>query len=79
MEWLQSISRTLADRTATQTITLTPDAVRTLLDVARIASHTSGERINAPLLCYVLGMMDARGVPLEKTAAVIKETLGEDA
>jgi Domain of unknown function (DUF6457) len=27
----------------------------TLLDLARIAAHVSGERTNAPLLCYLLG------------------------
>jgi hypothetical protein len=26
-----------------------------LLDLARIAAHTSGERTNAPLLCYLVG------------------------
>jgi hypothetical protein len=28
---------------------------RTLLDLARIAAHTSGDRTNAPLLCYLVG------------------------
>jgi hypothetical protein len=28
---------------------------RTLLDLARIAAHTSGDRRNAPLLCYLVG------------------------
>ena len=26
-----------------------------LLDLARIAAHESGERTNAPLLCYLVG------------------------
>jgi hypothetical protein len=30
-----------------------------LLELARIAAHESGERINAPLLCYLVGL--ARG------------------
>jgi hypothetical protein len=30
-------------------------AVATLLDLARIAAHESGERTNAPLLCYLVG------------------------
>jgi hypothetical protein len=34
---------------------LDDEAVHTLLDVARIAAHESGERTNAPLLCYLLG------------------------
>jgi hypothetical protein len=28
---------------------------RALLELARIAAHDSGERINAPLLCYLAG------------------------
>ena len=28
----------------------------TLLDLARIAAHDSGERTNAPLLCYLVGL-----------------------
>ena len=31
-------------------------AVSTLLDVARIAAHESGDRTNAPLVCYLLGL-----------------------
>ena len=27
----------------------------TLLDLARIAAHVSGDRTNAPLLCYLVG------------------------
>jgi hypothetical protein len=34
---------------------------RTLLDLARVAAHDSGERTNAPLLCYLLGIAVARG------------------
>jgi len=30
-------------------------AAATLLDLARIAAHESGERTNAPLLCYLIG------------------------
>ena len=38
---------------------LSDDDVRVLLDLARIAAHDSGERTNAPLLCYLVGR--ARG------------------
>ncbi len=34
---------------------LSDDDVRTVLDLARIAAHESGERTNAPLLCYLVG------------------------
>jgi hypothetical protein len=33
---------------------------RELLDLARIAAHTSGERTNAPLLAYLLGRASTR-------------------
>jgi Domain of unknown function (DUF6457) len=38
---------------------LSDDDVAVLLDLARIAAHESGERTNAPLLCYLVGR--ARG------------------
>jgi Domain of unknown function (DUF6457) len=34
---------------------LNEDDTGTLLDLARIAAHASGERTNAPLLCYLVG------------------------
>jgi hypothetical protein len=34
---------------------LSDEDVRTVLDLARIAAHESGERTNAPLLCYLVG------------------------
>jgi hypothetical protein len=38
---------------------LSEDEAAILLDLARIAAHDSGERTNAPLLCYLVGR--ARG------------------
>lgn len=34
---------------------LTDDDAQTILELARIAAHESGERTNAPLLCYLVG------------------------
>jgi hypothetical protein len=34
---------------------LDDEETRTLLELARIAAHESGERTNAPLLCYLVG------------------------
>ena len=46
----------------------------TLLDLARIAAHTSGARTNAPLLCYLVGRAQgARGVD-ELAEAVRRST-----
>lgn len=40
------------DRT---TLEIDDESAATLLDLARIAAHESGERTNAPLLCYLVG------------------------
>ena len=41
----------------------------TLLELARIAAHTSGDRRNAPLLCYLVGLAVAHGGDLDAIAA----------
>jgi hypothetical protein len=45
--------------------------VRTLLDLARVAAHDSGERTNAPLLCYLVGRASA-GADLETLADAVR-------
>jgi hypothetical protein len=47
-----------------------PDA-ETLLDLARIAAHESGDRRNAPLLCYLLGRA---GGDVERLAEIVRST-----
>jgi hypothetical protein len=39
---------------------LTQEEIDELLELARIAAHESGERTNAPLLCYLVGVVHAR-------------------
>jgi Domain of unknown function (DUF6457) len=39
---------------------LTQEEVDEILELARVAAHESGERINAPLLCYLVGAAHAR-------------------
>ncbi len=34
--------------------------IEELLELARIAAHESGERTNAPLLCYLVGLAHGR-------------------
>jgi tRNA threonylcarbamoyladenosine biosynthesis protein TsaB len=51
---------------------LEPEAVATLLDLARIAAHESGKRTNAPLLCYLVGRATASGAPLDAVAAALR-------
>jgi hypothetical protein len=38
-------------------VELTDEDAATLLDLASIAAHESGQRVNAPLLCYLVGRL----------------------
>jgi hypothetical protein len=42
------------------TLDLTQGEIDELLELARIAAHESGERTNAPLLCYLAGVVYGR-------------------
>ena len=55
--WLSDACDVLAGAAGVprERLDLTDDDVSTLLDLARIAAHESGERTNAPLLCYLVG------------------------
>ena len=56
---------------------LTRGDVEELLELARIAAHESGERTNAPLLCYLVGLAHGRhGGDLEK---LVDATVGTSA
>jgi hypothetical protein len=50
---------------------LTEAEASTLLDVARIAAHESGDRRNAPLLCYLLGRA---GGDVDGLAEIVRST-----
>jgi hypothetical protein len=52
---------------------LSEEDAATLLDLARIAAHDSGERTNAPLLCYLVGRAQG-GAALEDLAAAVRRT-----
>jgi hypothetical protein len=55
--WLADARDALADAAGVprERLELADEDVSTLLDLARIAAHESGERTNAPLLCYLAG------------------------
>ena len=44
-----------------ETLELDDAEAATLLDLARIAAHESGERTNAPLVSYLVGLARGRG------------------
>jgi len=72
--WLTQARDALAEAAgvAPGALDLSDDDERTLLDLARIAAHDSGERTNAPLLCYLVGR--AGGADLERLAAAVRST-----
>lgn len=73
--WLTSARNAIADAAGIpQTeLSIDEDEARSLLDLARIAAHTSGDRTNAPLLSYLVGVAAAKGGDLDAIAAAIRE------
>ncbi len=74
MSWLDPVVSDVAEAAGLDPseLALSPDVAREILDLARIASHASGERINAPLLCYALGIAVGKGAALSDLAAVVR-------
>jgi Domain of unknown function (DUF6457) len=69
-EWLSERADRLAaaaqvDRAQ---LSLSTGEVEELLEVARVAAHESGDRRNAPLLCYLVGVARATGRTVEELA-----------
>ena len=73
--WLTEVRDALADAAgvAAEELELDDEQERTLLDLARIAAHESGERTNAPLLCYLVGRA-RREVDLQTLADAVRRT-----
>jgi hypothetical protein len=61
-DWLRQARDRLAEATGEDpaSLDLTQEEIDELLELARVAAHESGERINAPLLCYLVGVVHAR-------------------
>ncbi|MBD0290046.1 MAG: molybdopterin-guanine dinucleotide biosynthesis protein [Thermoleophilia bacterium] len=57
-EWLQEAAERLARETGADPsgLQLTEEQIDGLLELARIAAHESGERTNAPLVSYLVGL-----------------------
>jgi hypothetical protein len=61
-EWLLTATERLARDTGADPAdyALTQAEIDSLLELARIAAHESGERTNAPLVCYLVGLASER-------------------
>jgi hypothetical protein len=73
--WLTKARDALAAEVgvAPDDLELSDDDASTLLDLARIAAHVSGDRTNAPLLCYLVGRA-AGGSDLASLAAAVRRS-----
>ncbi len=78
MSWLDRVTQAVAAAAGMEAeeLKLPSDVSREILDLARIASHSSGERINAPLLCYALGIAAGKGAELSVLAGAVRASAG---
>jgi hypothetical protein len=71
-EWLTAARDAIAKTASVpaEELELGDEDARTLLQLARIAAHESGERTNAPLLCYLVGRAHPHATLDDLAAAV---------
>jgi len=74
MTWISEVSSRLAATTGLDAgaLAVSETDADTLLRLAAVAAHETGDRTNAPILCHVLGRAVALGAPLEDLARVIE-------
>jgi hypothetical protein len=73
--WLREARDALAKAAGVppEELELDEEQTRTLLELARVAAHDSGERTNAPLLCYLIGRAE-RGADFDTLADAVLRT-----
>jgi hypothetical protein len=75
-DWLEAARAVLAAEAGIDPTELElsePEQVE-LLELARIAAHESGERTNAPLLSYLVGVAARSGVGVDRLAAAVRRS-----
>ncbi len=74
--WLNQARNTLAQAAGVplEHLEVSDEDAATLLELARVASHESGERTNAPLLCYLVGRAQGAASLEELAAAVTRSS-----
>jgi hypothetical protein len=60
--WLEDARNRIARESGADPagLALSPEDANRLLELARVAAHESGERTNAPLVCYLVGLVHGR-------------------
>ena len=76
-DWLSAARDRLAEASgeSPESLGLSQTEVDELLELARVAAHDSGERINAPLLCYLVGL--AKGRTGADLSGLVDATVGK--
>jgi hypothetical protein len=76
-DWLSDARDRLAEASgeSPESLGLSQTEVDELLELARVAAHDSGERINAPLLCYLVGV--AKGRTGADLSGLVDATVGK--
>jgi hypothetical protein len=74
-QWLTQARDVLAQTSGvpTERLELDEEAIGALLELARVAAHESGERTNAPLLCYLVGRAQD-GASLDELADAVRRS-----
>jgi hypothetical protein len=74
-DWLLGARDLVAEATgrASTELELDARAAELVLELARIAAHTSGDRRNAPLFCYLAGLAGSGAEQLDWIAAALHE------
>jgi hypothetical protein len=72
--WLEEARNALADASGVprEALEADPRTATLLLELTRIAAHASGDRRNAPLLAYLVGIAVGRGARVEDLAAAVR-------
>ena len=75
-DWLTQARDAIAEAAGVDPaeLELDEEATATILDLARIAAHDSGERTNAPLLCYLVGLAQSGGADLDTLADAVRRS-----
>jgi uncharacterized protein DUF6457 len=74
--WLSDVRHAVAQAAGVppEELELSDEDATTLLDLARVAAHESGERTNAPLLCYLVGRAQRGGADVDTLADAVRRT-----
>ena len=75
-EWLARARDAVAAASgiAPGALSLSDNDVDALLDLARVAAHESGDRRNAPLLCYLVGRGAGGGTTVDELAEAVRRS-----